>query len=140
MRIHIKAYDYSTESTTDIGNIQLLDGQLSGDLAVVEKINAYFNHGTYATATYQRLIQLGVSEKDAKESIKSEQGMFSLHSQSPAYKITDPFHDLAQFKALISCMGWYSDDLSHVDMPSSTWDDSDPLKDMDDELKAQVVY
>jgi len=75
----------------------------------------------------KHLMRFGSSEKEASEMASWEAGFFSLHSQSPSYELTKPFTDKSEFKALISCMGMYSEQLTDIELPASTWDDeTDP--------------
>jgi len=121
----IKEYSNATKKTVTIGIVEIdfQQGQLTGgDQEIFDRIKTYFEDGMSGNETYRHLVSIGLDKKEARSSANFGKGVFSLHAQSPGYELTDPFHDKSQFKALISCMGWHSDDLADVDMPESTWE------------------
>jgi hypothetical protein len=108
-----------------------------GDCALFAMIEAYFNDGMCGESTYKSLLLSGTDKKEARKMAMWNAGIFAQHSQSPSYKLTKPFTHVSEFKALISCLGMYSNDLNDVVMPLSLWELS-PTEEKDPRLK--IVY
>jgi len=125
MKMIIKEYQNWNDETVTHGTITIdfECGVLTdGDSELFARIETYFNDGMRGESTYKSLLLSGTGKKEAREMAMWEAGIFSQHSQSPSYKLTKPFVDVSEFKALLSCMSMYSDDLNDVVMPLSQWE------------------
>ncbi len=95
--------------------INFESGELTGDEELVTRITEFTDINAKDAALNKFLGNKGA------DMIKSDPHIYSEHSQSPSYELKKPFHDISEFKALLSCMGWHSDELADIDMPESTW-------------------
>ena len=132
MKLVLKEYSNPTKETITHGtvNIDFKKGVFTGgDQQLIDRIKDYYEDGLTKDSVRKRLIAFGTNEQDAKELALAEAGYFSEHSQTPSYQLTKPFTDKSEFKALISCMSMYSEELNDIEMPRSTWDDKEGLPD-----------